>query len=86
MLRIHHRDRNDGCIELKLKGAITTSYINSLRVDCLSVISNGNRLILDLGSVVYIDPVGVKFLKELIDMNVKIENISVYATGLFVKN
>jgi len=85
MLKIYHKNRSDGSTELKLKGAITDSSINSLRTESLSVAASGKRLVIDLCSVVYINPDGVNFLKGLIYMNEKIQNIPLYAKDLFDK-
>ena len=85
MLKINQNNRSDGSTELKLKGAITDLSINFLRAECLSVVKSGKRLVIDLCSVVYINPGGVKFLKGLIYMNEKIQNIPLYAKDLFDK-
>lgn len=83
MLEINHHDRSDGSTKLKLKGEITDSSIHSIRIECLTVIASGKRLVIDLGSVTFIDPVGVKYLKGLIYMNLKILNIPLNPNDLF---
>jgi anti-anti-sigma regulatory factor len=84
MLKIYHENRSNGSTELKLTGKISDSSIQYIRAECLSVIASGKkRLVLDLGSVTYIDPQGIKFLKGLIYMNQKILNIPLNANDLF---
>ncbi|MEX0999027.1 MAG: STAS domain-containing protein [Thermodesulfobacteriota bacterium] len=83
MLKINHNNRSDGSTELKLKGEITDSSIHSIRTECLTVIASGKRLVIDLGSVTYIDPEGVKYIKGLIYMNLKILNIPLNPNDLF---
>ena len=85
MLKIYHENQSNGSTELKLKGAITDSSINSLRKESLSVAASGKRLVIDLCSVVYINPDGVNFLKGLIYMNQKIINIPLNPNDLFDK-
>ena len=85
MLKIYHKNRSNGSTELKLKGAITDSSIHYIRTECLTVIASGKRLVIDLGSVTYIDSDGVKFLKGLIYMNQKILNIPLSVNDLFDK-
>ena len=83
MLKINQNNRSDGSTELKLKGEITDSSIHYIRTECLAVIASGKRLVIDLGSVTYIDPEGVKYLKGLIYMNQKIINIPLNPNDLF---
>jgi len=83
MLKIYHKNRSNGSTELKLKGAITDSSIHYIRTECLTVIASGKRLVIDLGSVTYIDPEGIKFLKGLIYMNQKILNMPLHPNDLF---
>ena len=83
MLKIYHKNRSNGSTELKLKGAITDSSIHFIRKECLTVIASGKRLVIDLGSVTYIDPEEIKFLKGLIYMNQKILNMPLHPNDLF---
>ena len=83
MLKINQNNRSDGSTELKLKGAITDSSIHDIRTECLTVIASGKRLVIDLGSVTYIDPEGIKYLKGLIYMNQKIINMPLHPNDLF---
>ncbi|MHA1973500.1 MAG: STAS domain-containing protein [Candidatus Hodarchaeales archaeon] len=83
MLKINRNNRSDGSTELKLKGAITDSSIKYIRTECLTVIASGKRLVIDLGSVTYIDPKRVKYIKGLIYMNLKILNIPLNPNDLF---
>lgn len=85
MLKIYHKNRSNGSTVLELEGAIIDSSIQYIRTECLTVIASSRRLVIDLGSVTYIDPEGIKFLKGLIYMNKKILNMPLHPNDLFDK-
>ena len=86
MLRISQTLTTDAQITLQLQGEINGRWVEELRSECDRALGGGpdggRRLVLDLGDVSSIDPIGLGLFRELSARRVLVTNCSPYIAEL----
>ena len=80
MLRIAHNETGQTGVEvLRLEGKVVGCWVEELRRSCDDMLRAGQRLVLDLADVSFIDIAGLALFEELAARQVTLRNCSPFA-------
>lgn len=65
MLRLTQSKRASREIILKAEGQLVAEWVSLLEGECLTLMANNDRVLLDLAGVSYADGPGIRMLREL---------------------
>jgi anti-anti-sigma factor len=86
MLRVFRETSIDRAVVLRLEGQVSGRWVDELRRACNQVLQldggAGNRLVLDLAEVSFIDAAGVELFRGLSSRQVALSNCSLFAAEL----
>ncbi len=74
MLRLTRTTRLPHEVVLVLEGQIVAEWVGLLEEECLELLGNGQKVLLDLANVSYLDRRGARLLRDLADRAVMIIN------------
>lgn len=81
-LRITSIENNSSPVTLKLQGKIVGEWVSLLKQECLMSIRRKERVCLDFGEVTYIDPRGLRMIRNLPERRVTIINAPAFIGDL----
>jgi len=80
-MRIVQATDVDGSVVLRLEGKMRDQWVNELRHMTSEILQKpGNRLVLDLAEVTFIDTDGLALLHALSSRHVRLSNCSLFVT------
>lgn len=87
MLKVTEIKNKKNKVELKLEGRIVGNCVEYLEGVCLEFHEKDlDELLLDFSGVRYVEPGGVKMLKNLMENKVKIKNCPIFIDELLKNN
>jgi anti-anti-sigma regulatory factor len=82
MLKLTLVQEDEKAVTLKLEGRIIGQWVNELKKECERCMGRGNRLILDLSGVTFVDVQGIRMLRAVCGDQVKLIGCSLFLSGL----
>jgi len=82
MLRITHASEGPSEITLKLEGRVMSDWVPLLRQECLRILNERKKILLDFSGVIFIDNQGVEMLRGIAGKEVKLVNCSSFIEGV----
>ena len=76
MLKISETDSVGNTTVLKLEGQVIGLWSHEVRKHCEKVLEEGQRLVLDVGEISFMDINGVSLFRELEDRGVSLLNVT----------
>jgi len=74
VLRLTQTSNANGEIVLRVEGRIVSDWAGVLEQECLKLLDQGSRVVLDIGQVSYLDRRGVRVLRQLLQKRLRILN------------
>ena len=78
MLKISQIESNDNSVTLKLEGRLVGPWVGEARETCEAFLAAGRLVKLNLAEVSFVDPDGVKLLKQLVPRGVTLIGCSLF--------
>jgi hypothetical protein len=78
MLRITEKIEGEKTKVLYLEGKICRDYIKELRIEIDKGIGTGEKVILDLGKVMFLDDEAARMIRKLKDTRLSLRNCSLF--------
>jgi anti-anti-sigma regulatory factor len=78
MLRITEKSEGEKTKVLYLEGKICRDYIKELRIEIDKGIGTGEKVILDLGKVIFLDDEAARMIRKLKDTRLSLRNCSLF--------
>jgi len=82
MLRISENGASDGKKVVKLEGRVVGACVTEVQVYCEAILSQGQRLTIDMAGVSFLDRNGVELFRQLATQNVLLSNCSPFLNEL----
>ena len=82
MLKITRITESAECVTLQLKGRIGGVWIDELRHECTTCLTQGCRLTLDVSGVQFIEAPGIVMLRAVLDQHIQLVGCSLFLSGL----
>ena len=82
MLKITRIYESSECVTLRLEGRIGGVWIDELRHECMSCLTQGRTLTLDLSGVQFVEAPGIVMLRAMLDQRIQLVGCSLFLSGL----
>ncbi|MEZ5429382.1 MAG: hypothetical protein R2747_24245 [Pyrinomonadaceae bacterium] len=80
MLKITETDRTNRAVTLKLEGRIGGKPFEALRDECRRILAGGDRIVLDMGGVSFIERPAFSLFREMLKEDISLINCSLFLT------
>ena len=82
MLKITRISESSDSVTLQLEGRIGGVWIDELRHECVTCLTQGRTLTLDLSGVQFVEAPGIVMLRGLLDQHIQLVGCSLFLSGL----
>ena len=82
MLKITRISESADRVTLQLEGRIGGVWIDELRHECMSCLTQGRTLTLDLSGVQFVEASGIAMLRAMLDQHIQFVGCSLFLSGL----